>query len=93
MYASMVIYLCIHPLNGIKIKMRKILRSMEFIKKKSLVVPVNEEIVENAVGIALSNNLPLVDSLIYATALLHKRRLVTCDNDFRGLENVEILDV
>ena len=74
-----------------KIDSGKIARSMDFIKKKSLVVPVNEEIAEAAVDISLNNNLPLVDSMIYAAAMLNNSTLVTLDNDFRGLKNTTLL--
>ena len=74
-----------------KIDNNKIARSMDFIKKRSLVVPVNEEIAEIAVDIALDNDLPLVDSMIYATAMLNNSTLITLDNDFRGLKNTVVL--
>ena len=74
-----------------KIDSNKISRSMEFIRKKSLVVPVSEEITETAVDIALSNNLSLVDSLIYTTAISNNSTLITLDNDFRGLKNTIVL--
>lgn len=74
-----------------KIEDNKILRSMEFIKKKSLLMPVTKEIAEKAVSLALQYNLPAVDCLIYTTALLNNAFLITLDNDFRGLPNVMIL--
>ena len=74
-----------------KIDNSKIVRSTDFIKKRSLVLPVNEEITEAAVDIAIDNNLPLVDSMIYATAMLNNSVLITLDNDFRGLKNTILL--
>ena len=69
----------------------KILRSIEFIKRRSLIVPVNDEIAEAAVDAALDNNLPMVDSLIYATSIINDSIFITLDNDFRGLKNVIVL--
>lgn len=74
-----------------KIEDNKILRSMEFIKKKSLLMPVTKEIAEKAVSLALQHNLPAVDCLIYTTALLNNAFLITLDNDFKELPNVMIL--
>lgn len=74
-----------------KIENYKILKSMDFIKKKSLLMPVTKEIAEKAASLALQHNLPAVDSLIYTTALLNNALLITLDNDFRDLPQVMIL--
>lgn len=74
-----------------KIDSNKISRSIEFIKKRSLIVPVNDEIAETAVEVALDNNLAIIDSLIYATSILNDSTLMTLDNDFRGLKSVIVL--
>ena len=69
----------------------KISKSMDFIKKRSIVIPISAEIAEKAAEIALANKLPAADSLIYATSVLHDSILYTIDNDFRGLKGVLIL--
>ena len=74
-----------------KVETGKIVKSMEFIKKRSLIVPVSEEISEKAVTLSLEKNLSIVDSIIYATAALNDSILLTLDNDFRGLSNVNLL--
>ena len=76
-----------------KVESSKIIKSMEFIKKRSLVVPVSSEIAEKAVDFSLENGLPIIDSLIYATSILNNTTLITLDNDFRGLKNVVILGI
>ena len=43
-----------------------------------------------AADISLSHPLPMADAIVYATALFHKALLITADNDFRGLAEVEI---
>ena len=70
------------------IEKSKISRSMEFIKKRSLVLPVSSEIAERAVNFSLEHGLSIIDSLIYATSILNSSILLTRDNDFRGLGNV-----
>ena len=74
-----------------KIDDNKITKSMEFIKKRSLIIEVNLDIVERAVDVAIKNNLSIVDALIYTTALLNQATLVTLDNDFRGLKDVIVV--
>lgn len=70
-----------------KININKI---SEFIKKRSVIIQINEEIAEKAAEIAIENKIPAIDSLIYASALLNNLELLTLDNDFRDLSNVKI---
>ena len=70
------------------IEKSKISRSMEFIKKRSLILPVSSEIAERAADFSLEHGLSIIDSLIYATSLLNGSVLLTRDNDFRGLGSV-----
>ena len=64
---------------------------MEFIKKRSLVIPISAEIAEKGVEFSLANGLSIIDSLIYTTSVLNDSILITMDNDFRGLKNAIIL--
>jgi len=73
-----------------KVLVVQIRKSMDFIKSRSLVIPVTADIAEKAVLLSLKYHLAAVDSLIYATALTQLATLVTLDNDFRGLQYVEI---
>lgn len=70
----------------------KLAKSIDFIKKRSLIVPLSAEISEKAVDISIAHNLSAVDALIYATSLLHNASMMTLDNDFRGLKDVFVLD-
>ena len=74
-----------------KIENNKIVKSMEFVRKRSLIIPVSEEITEKALEFSLKNDLSIIDSLIYATAVINDSILITLDNDFRGLENVNLM--
>ncbi len=69
----------------------KIAKSMEFVKKRSLIVPVTDSIAEKAVEFSLEYELPIIDSLIYSSGILNESTLITLDNDFRGLKQVNIL--
>ena len=74
-----------------RVENNKIARSMEFVRKRSLIIPVSEEITEKALEYSLENDLSVIDSIIYATAVLNDSVLITLDNDFRGLENVNLM--
>ncbi len=65
--------------------------SMNFIKRRSLVIDVGIEIAEMAARVSLEKGLPAIDALIYSTALANNARLLTLDNDFKGLAGSEVL--
>ena len=52
---------------------------------------VSEEIALKASVISLNSKLPMADSLIYATALLHRGKVWTQDADFEGLPDVKYI--
>ena len=68
-----------------KIDLVKLKRSLEFIKKRSLIMNIDAEISEDAVEFSIKNNLHTVDALIYSSALKNNSMLVTLDDDFKGL--------
>ena len=74
-----------------KVDNSKIAKSMEFIKKRSLIIPISSEIAEKAVDFSLENGLSIIDSLIYTTSILNDSILITLDNDFRGFKGALIL--
>jgi len=76
-----------------KIPENVIKEKLKFIKEKSISLPLNEEIAEKAAEISLNKNIPAMDSLIYITSLKNNSLFLTLDNDFRGLENVQILEI
>ena len=63
-------------------------KSLEIIKKRSLVIPMDTKIGEKAAEISIALKLSAIDSLIYTTSLTNNATLVTLDNDFRGLKDV-----
>ena len=67
------------------------MKSINFIKRKSLVISIDSELAEYAAEISVQHQLGAVDSLIYACTLRQNATLVTLDNDFRSLNSVIIL--
>ncbi len=74
-----------------KVEPQKISRSLEFLRKRVLILSVTTDIADCATELSLQHHLAAVDALIYATAKTHSLPLFTCDNDFRGLEGVKVL--
>lgn len=68
-----------------------ILKSLEFIKNRGMIIPVSAQIAEEGANIAIKEDLSIADSIIYTTARLNNAQLLTLDNEFRGLENVKII--
>jgi predicted nucleic acid-binding protein len=64
---------------------------MNFIKERSIIVDVNETHAERAAEISVEKRLHTIDALIYTGADEVKAILVTCNSDFRGLVNVEVI--
>jgi predicted nucleic acid-binding protein len=58
------------------------------VRKRSFLIPVNEEIAIEAARAKHSLKLSLADSIILATARSHKAKLVSGDKDFKGISDV-----
>lgn len=65
---------------------------IKFLKEKSIIHFIDTKIAEYAAEISLKNNLPAIDSLIYSTAVRNEETFITRDNDFRGLNSVELIE-
>jgi len=76
-----------------KVKRQDVDSKIDFIRKRNILLPIDEKIADKASEISYEKSLPAIDSLIYATSLINKLKLISLDNDFRGLENVEILEI
>ena len=72
---------------------KEIKEKINYIKSRTLSVPLSDEIAEKAAELSSKEKLPAADSLVYASALQKKSTLLTLDNDFRNLENVKILTI
>ena len=60
--------------------------------KQGREIELTSEIAISAAKISKTQNIPLVDSIIYATAIKFNARLFTQDNDFRKLDNVVMIE-
>ena len=66
--------------------LREFLRSAE-------IIPLSNEIANEAVRLRQQRKLSLGDSIIAATAIVHGRALITCNtSDFEWMEGINILD-
>lgn len=59
--------------------------------KRGDVRAVDEEIAQLAAELSLKHRLGTADSVILATARICAAKLVTLDNDFRGIQGCEVL--
>ena len=59
--------------------------------KQGYVVDLTEPIALKAAQISCREKVPMADSLIYATALLHDAVLWTLDGDFKDIEGVKYI--
>jgi len=69
----------------------KISMILSYIKEKSIIIKLEQDICEKAAEISLKNKLHAIDSLIYTTSLINNCILVTGDNHFKNLEKVIII--
>jgi len=77
-------------LSKLKIPNKEINNKVDYIKKQSIIINLDEKIAEKASELVIEKSLPIADSIVYASALINNAVLLTLDNDFRGLENVKI---
>ncbi|MFQ6136494.1 MAG: PIN domain-containing protein [Candidatus Hydrothermarchaeales archaeon] len=69
----------------------EILGTLKFIKERSIVRDLKEEQAEKAGEISFEEKLHAIDALIYTSALDVDATLISCDTDFQGLRNVEMI--
>jgi len=77
-------------LSKIKIPNKEIASKVDYIKKQSILINLDEKIAEKASELVIEKELPIADSIVYASALINNAVLLTLDNDFRGLNGVKI---
>ena len=70
----------------------QILNSVNFIKEKSFVVQVTEEICEKSAEDSAKLGLSMADSIIYRSALNYNAVLVTLDSHFSGRKGAVVLN-
>ena len=77
--------------NKLKISNKEISKKIDYIKKQSILISLDENIADKASEIVIEKKIPVADSIIYASALANNAILITLDNDFRNLKNVKVL--
>ena len=77
--------------NKLKISNKEISKKIDYIKKQSILISLDENIADKASEIVIEKKIPVADSIIYASALSNNAILITLDNDFRNLKNVKVL--
>ena len=65
--------------------------SLNFIMERSFIVSLDLEIALRAADVKQQHGLHTVDAIIYATALRRNMTLITGDQHFRSLQNVELI--
>ena len=70
----------------------RISKFIDFIKNRAIILDVYDKICSLAADYSFRHKLHSIDSIIYASASLKSCRLLTFDNDFRELENVDVLE-
>ena len=68
-----------------------ITKCIDYLKQRSLIIPVNENLAETAVDLSIKNKMPMADSIIYTTALEKGCEVITLDNHFRNLDNAKVM--
>ena len=63
---------------------------LEFVKKKSYIIPITEELIIYAGRLAEQEKIPLADAIIYANAL-PLEKLLTGGDHFKGKKYVEFV--
>jgi predicted nucleic acid-binding protein len=77
-------------LSKLKVPSKEIDNKLDYIKKHSIVISLDEKIAEKASELVIEKGLPIADSIVYASAIMNNAFLLTLDNDFRGLAHVKI---
>jgi len=75
-----------------KLDKYKLSTLLSYIKEKSLITKLEQDICEKAAQISLKERLHAIDSLIYTTSLINNCILVTGDHHFKNLEKVTIIN-
>lgn len=71
--------------------LEKINKVLAYIKARSPIVELTEDVADFAADISITKKLAAMDSLIYASAQKNGALLITGDTDFKGLEGVNVL--
>jgi predicted nucleic acid-binding protein len=88
--ATISIIEIIKKLSKLNIPDKEINNKIEYIKKQSILINLDENVAKKASELVIKKSLPIADSIVYASSLVNNAILLTLDNDFRGFEKVKI---
>ena len=74
-----------------KIDINKIHSILSYIKEKSIIVRIEQDVCEKAAEISVKDKLHATDSLIYTASLVNNCIFVTGDQDFKNMKDVIII--
>ena len=69
----------------------RIIEILSFIKEKSIIIKIDQDICEKAAEISIKEKIPAIDSLIYTSSSINNAILVTLDSHFKNLEKVMVI--
>ena len=70
---------------------KKMSTILSYIKERSIIAKLEQNICERAAEISLTYKLYAIDALVYTTSLINNCNLVTRDNNFQNLDKVIII--
>ena len=74
-----------------KIDMNKIHSTLSYIKEKSIIVRIEQDVCEKAAEISIKEKLHTTDSLIYTSSVINNCIFVTGDQDFKNIKEVLLI--
>ncbi len=69
----------------------RVIEILSFIKEKSIIIKIDQDICEKAAEISVKEKIPAIDSLIYTSSLANNAILITGDSHFKSLEKVRVI--
>ena len=73
------------------VEKNKVMEILSFIKEKSIIIKIDQDICEKAAEISIEEKIPAIDSLIYTSSSINNAILVTLDSHFKNLEKVMVI--
>ena len=74
-----------------KLDLNKISSILSYIKEKSIIARIEQDICEKAAEISIKEKLHAIDSIIYTASLVNNCIFVTGDKDFKNIGNAILI--
>ena len=69
----------------------RLMEILSFIKEKSIIIKLEQDICEKAAEVSIEEKIPAIDSLIYTSSSTNNATLVTLDSHFKNLEKAMVI--